>query len=182
MENKVKVNGLSFVPYLTNDKIRTEVSRVASEIRRDLSDARDPIFICVLNGAFMFAADLIREIGINDCKVAFVKYSSYEGTSSTGVVRKLTGLSEDITDKDVVIIEDIVDTGRTAIKMIEDLKKQNPGSVRYATLLYKPEASKTGFKPDYIAFSIPSKFILGYGLDLDGKGRNLKDIYVIDED
>lgn len=181
MENKVKVNGLTFVPYLTRDKILTEVKRVASEIRTDLGQSADPVFICVLNGAFIFAADLIREIGINDCKVAFVRYASYEGTSSTGHVRQLTGLTEDIHDKDVVIIEDIVDTGLTAVKMIEDIKKMNPRSVHFATLLHKPESSKTGFNPDYVAFSIPPKFILGYGLDLDGKGRNLHDIYVIEE-
>ncbi|MDE6272152.1 MAG: hypoxanthine phosphoribosyltransferase [Muribaculaceae bacterium] len=182
MENKVKVNGLTFVPYLTHDKILEQVKRVAAEVRHDLGEANEPVFICVLNGAFIFAADLIREIGINECKIAFVRYASYEGTNSTGHVRQLTGLTEDITDKDVVIIEDIVDTGLTAVKMIDDLKKQNPRSVRFATLLHKPESSKTGFEPDYVAFSIPPKFILGYGLDLDGKGRNLHDIYVIDED
>lgn len=182
MENKVKVNGLTFVPYLKRDQIMTEVKRVAEEIRRDLDGSSDPVFICVLNGAFIFAADLIREIGINDCKVAFVRYASYEGTSSTGNVRQLTGLTEDINGKDVVIIEDIVDTGLTAVKMIDDLKKQHPKSVRFATLLHKPESSKTGFTPDYVAFAIPPKFIIGYGLDLDGKVRNLHDIYVIEED
>lgn len=182
MENKVRINGLTFVPYLKREKILEEVKRVASEIRHDLGDNSEPVFICVLNGAFVFAADLIREIGINDCKIAFVRYASYEGTNSTGHVRQLTGLTEDIAGKDVVIIEDIVDTGLTAVKMIDDLKKQNPASVKFATLLHKPASSKTGFNPDYVAFSIPPKFILGYGLDLDGKGRNLHDIYVIDED
>ncbi|MDE6235166.1 MAG: hypoxanthine phosphoribosyltransferase [Muribaculaceae bacterium] len=181
MENKVTINGLTFVPYLTHDKIMEQVKRVASEIRSDLGENSDPVFICVLNGAFIFAADLIREIGINDCKIAFVRYASYEGTSSTGHVRQLTGLTEDIAGKDIVIIEDIVDTGLTAVKMIDDLKKQNPRTVKFATLLHKPESSKTGFEPDYVAFSIPPKFILGYGLDLDGKARNLHDIYVIEE-
>lgn len=181
MENKVKVNGLTFVPYLTRDEIASQVKRVAEELRRDL-EGSDPVFICVLNGAFIFAADLIREAGFNDSKIAFVRYASYEGTSSTGNVRKLTGLTEDVTGKDVVIIEDIVDTGLTAIKMIDDIRKQNPNSVKFVTLLHKPQSSKTGFMPDYIAFSIPPKFIIGYGLDLDGKVRNLKDIYVIEED
>lgn len=181
MENKVKVNGLTFVPFLTHDKILGEVKRVAAEIREDL-EGGNPVFICVLNGAFIFAADLIREIGLNEGKIAFVRYASYEGTSSTGNVRQLTGLTEDVAGKDVVIIEDIVDTGLTAVKMIEDIRKQNPRSVRFATLLHKPASSRTGFTPDYIAFEIEPKFIIGYGLDLDGKVRNLKDIYVIEED
>lgn len=181
MDNKVRVNGLTFVPFLTREQIASEVKRVAEELRHDLKGC-EPVFICVLNGAFIFASDLIRQIGINDCKTAFVRYASYEGTSSTGHVRQLTGLTEDITGRDVVIIEDIVDTGLTAVKMIDDLKKQNPKSIRYVTLLHKPKSSKTGFKPDYVAFTIEPRFIIGYGLDLDGKARNLPDIYVIDED
>lgn len=181
MEEKITVDGLTFVPYLKRDQIAAQVKRVADEIRHDLEGA-SPLFICVLNGAFMFAADLIREIGMNDSKITFVKYSSYEGTSSTGNVKEIIGLKEDIQDRDVVIIEDIVDTGLTAVKMVEDLKKRNPRSIRFATLLHKPESSKTGFQPDYVAFAIPPKFIIGYGLDLDGKVRNLKDIYVIEEE
>ena len=181
MENQITVDGLTFVPYITRDQIAEQVKRVADEIRNDLGDS-SPIFICVLNGAFMFAADLYREIGINNSVITFVKYSSYEGTSTTGQVQEVIGLKEDIAGKDVVIIEDIVDTGLTAQKMIADLKTRNPRSVRFATLLHKPESSRTGYTPDYIAFSIPPKFIIGYGLDLDGKVRNLKDIYVIKED
>lgn len=181
MEDKVTVNGLTFVPYLKREQIAEQVERLGGELRRDL-EGSSPIFLCVLNGAFIFAADLIRATGINECKVAFIRYASYEGTSSTGNVRQLTGLTEDIEGKDVVIIEDIVDTGLTARTMIEDLKKKNPKSIRFVTLLHKPESSKTGFKPDYTAFSIPPKFIIGYGLDLDGKVRNLKDIYVIEEE
>ncbi len=181
MENKITVNGLTFVPYIHSDKIAEEVKRVAAEIRRDV-DGCNPIFICVLNGAFMFAADLYREIGITESVITFVKYASYEGTSTTGKVKEVIGLKEDIEGRDVVIIEDIVDTGLTAAKMIEDLKKKNPKSVRFCTLLHKPDSSRTGFIPDYIAFSIPPKFIIGYGLDIDGKSRNLKDIYVIEEE
>lgn len=181
MENKIKVNGLTFVPFITRCQIAEQVKRVAAEIRRDLADSQ-PVFICVLKGAFVFAADLIREIGINDCTCSFVRYASYEGTSTTGKVRQLVGLTDDLEGRDVVIIEDIVDTGLTAVKMIDDIRAMNPRSVRFATLLHKPASSRTGFEPDYIAFTIEPKFILGYGLDLDGKGRNLHDIYVIEEE
>ncbi len=181
MENKVTVDGLTFVPYIKREEIDKQVKRVASELREDLK-GKKPLFLCVLNGAFVFAADLIREVGINDSRINFVRYASYEGTTSTGKVKEVMGFTEDIEGMDVVIIEDIVDTGLTASMMVADLKKRNPRSIRFATLLHKPESSKTGFKPDYVAFSIPPKFIIGYGLDLDGKVRNLKDIYVIKED
>lgn len=181
MNQDIIINGLRFQPYLTKEMIAEQVKRIASEIRKDM-EGKKPVFLCVLNGAFMFAADLVRETGLNDAHINFVRYSSYAGTSTTGKVKEIMGLHEDVEGLDIIIIEDIVDTGLTACKMIEDLKKRNPASVRFATLLYKPESSKTGFTPDYTAFSIPPKFIVGYGLDLDGKGRNLPDIYVIKEE
>lgn len=180
-ENQIIVDGLTFVPYLTKSEISTQVERVAAEIARDY-EGKNPHFLCVLTGAFVFAADLLRASHLNGSKISFIRYKSYEGTSTTGSVKQLIGLPDDIEGDDVVIIEDIVDTGLTAVRMVEDLKEKNPASVRFATLLYKPESSQTGFVPDYIAFNIPPKFIIGYGLDLDGKARSLPDIYVIKED
>lgn len=180
MKNKVTVNGLTFVPYITREEIASRVKDIATRLRQDL-EGKQPVFLCVLNGAFIFAADLFREVGINDATINFVRYSSYQGTQSSGKVKELMGLTEDLSGKDVVIIEDIVDTGLTASHMVEDIKAKGPASVRFVTLLHKPASTTTGFKPDYVAFEIDPQFIIGYGLDLDGKVRNLHDIYVVEE-
>lgn len=175
----VTLNGLTFEPYITRDVIAEQVKRVAAELRRDISPDETPLFLCVLNGAFIFAADLFRECGIVNAEIAFIRFKSYEGTSSTGVINEVMGLDVDIKGRTVIIVEDIVDTGLTADHLREKLLALHPKRVAMATLLYKPDSIKIGTEPEYVCFSIPSKFILGYGLDLDGLARNLPDIYVL---
>ncbi|MBQ5404144.1 MAG: hypoxanthine phosphoribosyltransferase, partial [Bacteroidales bacterium] len=141
-------------------------------------NGKEIFFIGVLNGVFMFASDLMKNIKV-PCTIQFVKVASYQGMTSTGVVKELIGLNADISGKDVVIIEDIVDTGFTMKSILGQLKEKNPASIRIASLIFKPESFREDFKVDYIGFSIPNDFILGYGLDYDGYGRNLPEIYTI---
>ncbi|MFI3239818.1 MAG: hypoxanthine phosphoribosyltransferase [Bacteroidales bacterium] len=177
--NEIVINNLAFKPYLSADEIAIQVKRIANEIELDCAKHIDSptIFICVLNGAFIFASDLFRAYSA-PAEIEFIKVSSYVGTSSTGTVKQILGLNTDITARNIVIIEDIVDTGRSASEIVEYLKKLNPASIRFATLFYKPEASVTGFTPDYIGFNIPTDFIVGYGLDYDGLGRNIPEVLI----
>lgn len=175
---QVTYKGLTFVPYLENDKIQARIKELAAKITEDCKGTR-PLFLCVLNGAFPFAADLFRAVQLEDAEISFIRLKSYEGTSSTGVVKEVLGLSEDIAGRTVIVIEDIVDTGKTIANLVGDLKKQNPSDVKIATLLFKPESLQTDVKPDYVGFEIPSDFIIGFGLDLDGLARNLPDIWVL---
>lgn len=177
LKNEVKLDDKVFVPYLDEKKISDAVNSIAATINRDYN-GKNPLFLVVLNGAFLFAADLLRSIEL-ECQVSFVKFSSYSGTSSTGKVKELIGLNENLEGRDVIIVEDIVDTGTTIVQLVDDLKQRKTSSVRIASLLFKPDAYKKDLTIDYVGLKIPNDFIVGYGLDYNGLGRNLKDIYVI---
>ena len=178
----ITLQGLEFEPYITKQQIATQVKRVAAEINEDLDGDDAPLFICVLNGAFIFAADLYREVNLPHSQITFVRFKSYDGMCSTGEMRQLMGLQEDIEGKNVIVIEDIVDTGTTAAELINLLAEHNPKNIKLATLLFKPNSIINQVMPDYVGFNIPSKFIIGYGLDLDGEARNLSDIYILSKD
>ncbi|MBQ4368037.1 MAG: hypoxanthine phosphoribosyltransferase [Muribaculaceae bacterium] len=179
--DEVTYKGLTFETYISREEIAKQVQRMALEIQRDCKD-ENPLFLCVLNGAFIFAADLFRACNLPDAEITFIRFKSYEGTSSTGEVKKIMGLSESIEGRTVIIVEDIVDTGVTAQELRNLLATLNPKTVKMATLLFKPASLTVGLQPEYVGFEIPSKFIIGYGLDLDGLARNLSDIYVLKED
>lgn len=177
--SRIRIHDREFEKTIPNREICEEIKRVASQINRDYAGRR-PIMLGVLNGCFMFAAELMRNLEI-ECEISFVKLSSYQGTDTTGVVRQLLGLSESIEGRDVIIIEDIVDTGYTMQKMIETLSVSNPASVEIASLFVKPVRLAVPVNVKYSAFTIPDRFIVGYGLDYDGLGRNLPDVYDVVE-
>lgn len=175
----IRIKDKQFKTFITEEQILKEVARVGEEINRDLADA-NPLFVSVLNGSFMFTADLMKHVNV-PCEISFVKLASYAGTSSTGKVKELVGLNDDITGRTIVIVEDIIDTGLTMECLIETLKARNPKEIRIATLLVKPDKLKVDLDINYIAMNIPNDFIVGYGLDYDGLGRNYRDIYTVIE-
>ncbi|MBR6285476.1 MAG: hypoxanthine phosphoribosyltransferase [Bacteroidaceae bacterium] len=177
--DEIQIKDKVFTPSISAEEIQKQVKRVADELNRDM-EGKNPIFLGVLNGSFIFAADLYREITVPS-EISFVKMASYQGTTTTGKVKELLGLSVDVTDRTVVIVEDIVDTGLTMQQMIASLKKHNPKDIQICTLLVKPDKLKVDLDIKYVAFNIPNDFILGYGLDYDGYGRNLKQIYTVVE-
>lgn len=175
----IQIKDKRFSVSIKEQDILREVTRVANEINRDLA-GKNPLFVSVLNGSFMFTSDLMKRITI-PCEISFVKLASYQGLSSTGVIKEVIGINEDLTDRTVVIVEDIVDSGLTMEKMIEYLKEFKPAEIHICTLLLKPDNLKRNLDIEYIAMEIPNDFIVGYGLDYDGLGRNLRDIYVVKE-
>ncbi|MBQ2321473.1 MAG: hypoxanthine phosphoribosyltransferase [Bacteroidales bacterium] len=174
---RVTILDKTFETSYPESQITQAVAKVADAINADL-DGRDPLFLCVLNGAFMFAADLMKRVSIPS-KISFVKFASYSGTQSTGVIKQLIGLNEDLTGRTVVIIEDIVDTGITIENLVKQCKEKGAADVRVATMLFKPGNCKTPTKPDYVGLEIPNDFIVGYGLDYDGYGRNIPEILTL---
>lgn len=171
----MQIGDKNFELFIRNEEILKAIKDVASRINHDYK-GKEVIFIGVLNGVFMFAADLIKEIEL-DCEITFIKVQSYAGTNSTGKVHELLGLTTDIKGKHVIVLEDIVDTGLTLSKLNSIININQPESFEIASLLYKPEAYKGKTPPKYIGKEIENKFIVGYGLDYQQKGRNLKDIY-----
>ena len=177
--DSIKIKDKSFRVSIPETEIKVRVKALAEQMSKDL-EGKDPLFLAVLNGAFIFAADLMREMTI-PCEISFVKLASYQGTTSTGKVKEVFGINEDLSGRTVVIVEDIVESGQTMKQMIESLGTRNPASVQICTLFFKPEKLKEELTLDYVAFRIPDDFILGYGLDYDGLGRELKDVYTIVE-
>lgn len=177
MSSTIQLHDKAFRPYISAEKIQGVISSLANKVNEDYHE-KTPLFVGVLNGSFLFAADLIREFD-GDCEVSFIKMASYDGTQTTGVVNELIGLKEDIQGRHVIILEDIVDTGNTLEKIYDLLNARQPASLRIATLLFKPKAYQKNIPVDYVAMEVGNEFLVGYGLDYDGLGRNLKDIYII---
>jgi hypoxanthine phosphoribosyltransferase len=169
----------SFKPYLNKNEIEEAIEKIAKEINNDYAD-KNPLFIAILNGAFMFASDLFKKITI-PAEISFIKLASYQGTKSTGTVITSIGLETDLFDRHVVIIEDIVDTGKTLSEFLPQLKHQQPQSLKVCALLHKKQATQYPIDIDFLGFEIPNLFVVGYGLDYNGFGRNLDQLMQLDE-
>ena len=175
----ITVKDKIFTPFITAPELDKAISQIAASMAKDLA-GKDPLFLIVLNGAFMFAADLVKKLNF-PCELSFIKLSSYSGLCTSNKVRELIGLNEDLTGRTVVVVEDIIDTGVTLGNLMEIVKSKNALEVKLATLLFKPDAFQKCYPIDYIGLKIPNDFIVGYGLDYDGYGRNYPDIYRIVE-
>jgi hypoxanthine phosphoribosyltransferase len=173
--NEVNLKDKTFEVFITDTEIVEIVDSIANDINN--SGVKDPLFIAVMNGAFLFAADVMRKITISNAEISFIKLSSYEGTETTGKVDELIGVSDDISGRNIIVLEDIIDTGITLEKIISLLKKEEVADIKVATLLFKPDAYTKDIHIDFIGKSIPNDFVVGYGLDYDEIGRNLPHIY-----
>lgn len=171
----IKVHDKSFETYLSEETIQQRIKELATAINKDYAGRR-PLFIAILNGSFMFASDLFKQLDI-EAELCFIKLASYKGMKSSGNVVTSIGLEDDLFGKEVIIVEDIVDTGKTLHNFLPKLMHQQPKSLKIATLLHKKEATAYPLLLDYVGFEIPDKFVVGFGLDYDGLGRNLKEIY-----
>ncbi len=176
---KIQVLDKTFVPFLSSEQIQLRIQELAANINKDYL-GKNPLFIGILNGSFMFAADLFKHIQVPS-SISFIKLVSYKGTTSTGTVITSIGLEEDLHGRDIILVEDIVDTGKTMSEFIPTLLKQQPNSIKICTLLQKPEALQHALEVDYVGFQIPNKFVVGYGLDYDGYGRNSHEIFQLAE-
>ncbi|RYY19233.1 MAG: hypoxanthine phosphoribosyltransferase [Chitinophagaceae bacterium] len=175
----IRVHDKNFEPYLSADEIAAAIKKIAASLN-SAYEGRRPLFIAILNGSFIFASDLFKELTI-EAEICFIKLASYKGTKSTGHVITAIGLDIDLIGRDVVIIEDIVDTGKTLNQFLPQLRHQQPASLKIVALLHKPEATVFPLDIDYLGFTIPDKFVVGYGLDYDGLGRNIPEIYKLIE-
>jgi hypoxanthine phosphoribosyltransferase len=175
---RIKLWDKEFEISLPFEEIQQAIHKMAEQMKVDL-EGKNTLFVCILNGSFMFAADLMKALELNDAEISFLKLASYAGTASTGEIKELIGLNENIKDRTVVILEDIVDSGHTIADVMAQISQRGAKEVKIATLLFKPEAMKTEVQLDYVGLEIPNDFIVGYGLDYDRRGRNLKDIYTL---
>jgi len=175
---RIKLWDKEFEISLPFEEIQAAIKKMAAQMKIDL-EGKSALFVCILNGSFMFAADLMKELELNDAEISFLKLASYTGTASTGEIKELIGLNEDIKNRTVVILEDIVDSGHTIADVMAQITERGAKEVKIATLLFKPDAMKMKIHLDYVGIVIPNDFIVGYGLDYDRRGRNLKDIYTL---
>tara|TARA_B100001287_G_scaffold114804_1_gene96540 strand:- start:3044 stop:3577 length:534 start_codon:yes stop_codon:yes gene_type:complete len=175
---KVTLRDKNFRLFISNEKLISSISSLAKKINSDYR-SKHTLFICVLNGSFMFASELISQF-VHNCEVSFVKFASYDGVSSSGRVSELIGINEDLNKKDIIIIEDIVDTGLTIKKVVDHVSNFNPNSIEIATMLFKPKAYKEKIPLKYKAINVGNEFLVGFGLDYNGLGRNLEGIYILD--
>ena len=177
---QINILDKSFVPFISEATISNKIKQLAAELNKDY-EGKKPLFVAILNGSFMFASDLFKELSI-EAEICFIKLASYKGTQSTGHVITSIGLDANITGRHVIIIEDIIDTGKTMHEFLPQIHNQQPASLKVAVLLHKPEVTVHKVDIDYCCFAIPNKFVVGYGLDYDGFGRNIKEIYQLHED